>query len=600
MNASWKILHFIAFCAALGAPIWWLTVWRVLADAASSELQAQVWRRVTRCAGYGTVGLVLTGFAEALRAASQVIEPGDLGAYWHFLVATRYGQMTLAKACLAPALYGCFVLLPPGWHRLAQLGTWGCGLGLVLSFSMAGHAAAKLGMLPLVTDAVHVLAAVVWAGGLLCMALLPWQRLREETAFAGRLLWKLFERFSVVALVAVLLLLASGAVLAFVQVYGWLALTETPYGRTLLLKLCLVVLALGLAGWQLMRLSPALKRQAQRLVPAVVHTLLGRSALLIRAEAGLILGAVGCAAVLTMLPPAERSAQVTPMTWNIQVGAWPSILTMAPLGEAGQVQFRLALSPSQGQELPSEAHVTLHLRMRDHDMGTFRRTAAPTAPGLYMMQGLISMAGTWEVGIGIQPPGDEVQRTAVTFEAATGVLEQDRERRLELAAAVASPSALLSCTFGVLCGLLALVTLWASRRGRLPAWGTPFGFCLMLCAGYLVLQAVLVDAYPATYRKNPLPVSAETLAQGQRLFQAHCVTCHGAEGHGDGPAAAGLNPRPADLTAVHVDDHTDGTLFWWLTRGMAGTAMPAWEEQLAETERWTLIHYIRSLRAARR
>lgn len=33
------------------------------------------------------------------------------------------------------------------------------------------------------------------------------------------------------------------------------------------------------------------------------------------------------------------------------------------------------------------------------------------------------------------------------------------------------------------------------------------------------------------------------------MFQMYCVTCHGAEGKGDGPAAAGLNPKPASLAS---------------------------------------------------
>lgn len=37
---------------------------------------------------------------------------------------------------------------------------------------------------------------------------------------------------------------------------------------------------------------------------------------------------------------------------------------------------------------------------------------------------------------------------------------------------------------------------------------------------------------------------------GRALFQDNCVACHGAEGRGDGPAAAGLDRRPADLTGI--------------------------------------------------
>jgi mono/diheme cytochrome c family protein len=37
---------------------------------------------------------------------------------------------------------------------------------------------------------------------------------------------------------------------------------------------------------------------------------------------------------------------------------------------------------------------------------------------------------------------------------------------------------------------------------------------------------------------------------GRALFQDNCVVCHGAGGRGDGPAAAGLDRQPADLTGI--------------------------------------------------
>ena len=37
---------------------------------------------------------------------------------------------------------------------------------------------------------------------------------------------------------------------------------------------------------------------------------------------------------------------------------------------------------------------------------------------------------------------------------------------------------------------------------------------------------------------------------GQRFFLDNCATCHGVEGIGNGPAAAGLNPPPANLTTI--------------------------------------------------
>ncbi|PON19491.1 hypothetical protein C2W62_02445 [Candidatus Entotheonella serta] len=118
----------------------------------------------------------------------------------------------------------------------------------------------------------------------------------------------------------------------------------------------------------------------------------------------------------------------------------------------------------------------------------------------------------------------------------------------------------------------------------------------MACGGVLGLSVVLVDAYPTTYMKNPLPLQTDVVGRGETLFRTHCSVCHGQTGRGDGPAAAGLNPKPADLTAEHVDDHTDGDIFWWLNYGIAGTAMPSFKATLSDIERWELIRFIRSLR----
>jgi mono/diheme cytochrome c family protein len=38
--------------------------------------------------------------------------------------------------------------------------------------------------------------------------------------------------------------------------------------------------------------------------------------------------------------------------------------------------------------------------------------------------------------------------------------------------------------------------------------------------------------------------------RGPDLFNAHCAACHGPDGKGNGPAAAALKTRPADLTVL--------------------------------------------------
>lgn len=42
---------------------------------------------------------------------------------------------------------------------------------------------------------------------------------------------------------------------------------------------------------------------------------------------------------------------------------------------------------------------------------------------------------------------------------------------------------------------------------------------------------------------KPLPAS-----DAKQMFNSYCAPCHGVSGKGDGPAAAALTPKPADLT----------------------------------------------------
>ena len=96
---------------------------------------------------------------------------------------------------------------------------------------------------------------------------------------------------------------------------------------------------------------------------------------------------------------------------------------------------------------------------------------------------------------------------------------------------------------GVLLTALAVFMLWASQRRRLPLWSAPVGLALFACGAALCLSTVLVDAYPTSYLANPTPADPTVVQRGEALFRTHCAPCHGAEGRGDGPAAAAIDGR---------------------------------------------------------
>ena len=98
---------------------------------------------------------------------------------------------------------------------------------------------------------------------------------------------------------------------------------------------------------------------------------------------------------------------------------------------------------------------------------------------------------------------------------------------------------------------------------------------------------------------NPFAGDSEAVAAGQEIFVTNCVTCHGPEGAGDGDAAAGLDPKPADLGDNEMmSTLTDGYLFWRVSKGGAmetfNSAMVAWEGSLTEEQRWQVISYVRT------
>lgn len=115
----------------------------------------------------------------------------------------------------------------------------------------------------------------------------------------------------------------------------------------------------------------------------------------------------------------------------------------------------------------------------------------------------------------------------------------------------------------------------------------------LLLSGAALAQGPWVAPEVEKAKKSPLPASAKAVADGKKSAQVNCVTCHGANGKGDGAAAAALNPKPADWTSARVQSESDGELFWKISNGRG--AMPPWKH-LPETERWSLIQFVRSLK----
>jgi putative copper export protein/mono/diheme cytochrome c family protein/peroxiredoxin len=133
------------------------------------------------------------------------------------------------------------------------------------------------------------------------------------------------------------------------------------------------------------------------------------------------------------------------------------------------------------------------------------------------------------------------------------------------------------------------VVVFLVRRQLAFAFGTLF---TLVAVGLMIgLQPSIVQAYPTTFARSPVPYSADSIADGSALYQAHCASCHGAPKF-DRAAQGGT---AVDLLVTEAAWLSSGDLFWFITHGVPERGMPAFGSQLEDAQRWRVINYLRAL-----
>ena len=162
-------------------------------------------------------------------------------------------------------------------------------------------------------------------------------------------------------------------------------------------------------------------------------------------------------------------------------------------------------------------------------------------------------------------------------------------------AALSVPARISLMGLGVLAagGAIAGVASAAAARYR-AAIAAGAGLALCLAIGAIVAWPALEPAYPTSFYAPAEPYAAASISRGAHLYAENCALCHGADGSGDGPAAAGLPVHPADLTAPHLFAHPEGDLFWWVGNGKGNGAMPGFAAVMNARDRWDVINFIRA------
>ncbi|MFM2394731.1 MAG: hypothetical protein RLZZ546_2713 [Bacteroidota bacterium] len=98
---------------------------------------------------------------------------------------------------------------------------------------------------------------------------------------------------------------------------------------------------------------------------------------------------------------------------------------------------------------------------------------------------------------------------------------------------------------------------------------------------------------------NPYPITAKGLAKGKDLYNIYCGICHGEKGDGAGYLVRDGSKYPAQPANFMLDEFVNASNGRYYHSIMYGkNVMGSYADKLSYTERWNVIHYIRSLQAA--
>lgn len=601
----------------LGFAIFWLVSARPALAAAKSPEAATLapWGWIGLSAGlaFGGIAAYLTISAQSLGIG--VGHPGHGGGIIPLDFAAPFGPTPFANAMrLAMIGSGVAAVIAAARYfevdearrraRLARdrerpllLAVLVAAVASLAGAALAGHASSQGGPIFAGIDWLHLVSVAAWLGALPGLLILAARSRRgADLPVAGAL-----RRHSRVALVAAPLVALTGIANSPVVLGAAREVVASDYGNLLLAKALLfsTALALGAVNFFFVR-AEALRRALP-----VMAAELAIGALAVVVAAGLTTGQ----------PSATRApALVTSPAGVLQL-----------LGTAGDSTVHVAVNrpqPGPQRYQVSVAHAsdgTFRTDVRGvtltftppaavRDLPVRSVSLAPSAdPWLWGSGGEYTpVIGDWELGVDVLLSGAPPE-TASFRVGVTAITEPELLPAASTGISVPEPLARLwgvlpSGPLGwLLTAAFALALLAVRIAARTAPWSAAATIALatvLLVTGLGVLSREtlrVADLPPASASAvdNPTVATADSFARGHSLFLANCASCHGADGLGDGPAAATLLGEPGDL-AAGVRAVSDGALFYRIANGSLGSGMPGFAVTLTPADRWDLVNYLRS------
>nr|WP_269449729.1 CopD family protein [Auraticoccus cholistanensis] len=335
---------------------------------------------------------------------------------------------TLAGGWLVVALHGD---QPSRRRRRAALAA---GAVTVVAPVLSGHTVTvEPRWLGVAADAVHLAVGATWLGGLVGLVLLVRRSLPGAGGVRdGVALARVTARFSALAGWSVLALGVSGVTLAALVLPGWSALLGTGYGRSLVVKLSLVAVVLGVASWNRQLLVPRVRRAPD--APAAWSAF--RRLMLV--EVALLVAVLLATGALTSLDPGGGRDSATPATTAAAPtpaapptaptpaaedhagghdGHGPAGRTLAvrrTLADGGELTgsispvlvgtntLRFEVRDADGRLLRPEQPPTVRVRLDSRDLGPLSTTATAEDGGRWRADLDLPLGGEWTVEVAVR------------------------------------------------------------------------------------------------------------------------------------------------------------------------------------------------------
>jgi copper transport protein len=341
------------------------------------------------------------------KAVSSTVLSGVLDERFGKVWAARLVLLVLMAAVLM-ALGRRAAAAPPDGAaapsplRLPPAGLAGAGVlsvGLLLTPGLAGHASTQdLVPLAVASDVVHLVAVSFWLGGLamLVAAVLP-RRVPDELA-------AVVPRFSRMAFGAVIAILGTGTFQGWREVRSKAALTDTTYGRLLIVKVGLFALLVALGGLSRRFVQARYRVPAARLSfgpGAATVDPDGETVAQLRrtvgAETVIAVVVLAVTALLVNAQPA-RSALAQPYSAEMRSDAVWVDVTVDPAKAGPAALHFYTLSPKGMQQEVQDLTATLTLPSQD--VGPLTVPVTRAGPGHFSAYNFnIPLRGQWKLEV---------------------------------------------------------------------------------------------------------------------------------------------------------------------------------------------------------